>query len=64
MAAVGGFNLVNLDPVIDAGVAAWIAAQGLAPGILFQVNQCAANMRWPGYQQYTYGGSNVHFRIS
>lgn len=58
---VGGFNLVNLDPAVDAGVAGWIAAQGLAPGPLAAVNQCAANIRWPVYQQLTYGAGIVHF---
>ncbi len=61
LAAVGGFNLVNLDPAVDAGVAAWIAAQGLAPALLAMVNQCAGNIRWPVYQHLTYGASNIHF---
>ena len=61
LASVGGFNLVNLDPAVDAGVAGWIAAQGLAPGLLVTVNQCAANIRWPVYQQFAYGGGSVHF---
>jgi len=59
--AAGGFNLVNLDPAVDAGVAAWIAAQGLAPALLATVRQCAANIRWPVYQQFNYGAGIVHF---
>ena len=61
LAAVGGFNLVNLDPAFDMGVAGWIAAQGLAPGLLAAVNQCAGNIRWPVHQQFTYGAGTVHF---
>lgn len=61
LVAGGAFTLVNLDPAIDAGVAAWIAAQGLAPVIAANVNQCAANMRWPVYQQFNYAGGTVNF---
>lgn len=61
LAAAGGLGLVNLDPAVDAGVAAWINAQGLAPRILADVTQCAANMRWPIYQQFAYAGGTVHF---
>lgn len=61
LVAVGGFQLVNLDPNFDAGVNAWINAQGLAPIIRQNVRQCAGNIRWPVYQQFAYGGGSVHF---
>ena len=61
LAAVGGFQLVNLSHLVDLGVNAWINAQGLAPVPLQNVRQCAGNMRWPVYQQFGYAGGTVHF---
>ena len=61
LVGVGGFNLVDLNPAVDPGVAAWIGMQGLGAVVLNDVTQCAANMRWPVYQQLNYAGGTVHF---
>jgi hypothetical protein len=52
--------LVNLDPAVDAGVAAWIAGFGMPAAQANAVSRAAANMRWPVYQALTYAGNNVH----
>ncbi|VAW42174.1 hypothetical protein MNBD_CHLOROFLEXI01-3343, partial [hydrothermal vent metagenome] len=60
----GNPALVPLDPAMDGGVAAFIMGLGLAPVMLANVVQAAANCRWPIYRHLTFAGppvQNIHF---
>ncbi len=56
-----GPGLVNLDPMVDAGVNAYIINLNLVGHPNAAVRQAAGNMRWPVYQMLTYQGRVVHF---